>query len=501
VPEPETQPIEIDAPAAPARRRGRLAAVGVVAVVAAGAAAFGISTLGASDGADSPEAAVDAFLAAVDDEDVIGVLEAVDPVERVRLQRAIEGSITETDRGEITADVDLRDVSGAEMEVDGVEHDSEMFTDDLAAVDLTAGRVDAGASIADLPFGRTVTEVLGADPSDPGTAEIDLAGLRVMTVQRDGSWYVSPSYTGAEAIRRAADPEPPLPAFGTFAGPAGADSPEDAVRALAEAIDDVDIDAMVATTSPTLAPVLHDYAPVLVDAAGDTDPESVVLTDLALVSEPRPDGTSIVRVTRFELSIAGSYETITRSLVDGCITTTVDVVDHEGHEGPEGVEVFGYPQSVNSCDTGQGGLGSLWFAGPFGIKGESLSFVTVQENGRWFIDPLDSLAEDLVGSLRDSSTEELHDLVYFWTGAFWMTEPDEFWAACGVERPGPDVGEDAGWNAYDQCVSQLPEDYDGPWGPFGNIAPTGERVTCMVYSEEPAEPATDECAVVGVEGG
>ena len=506
--DPEPPPLQLDEPAAAPPRRSprRLAAVGVAAVLAVGAGAFGISAMNEPDGPESPEAAVEAFFAAVDDEDVIGVLESVEPDERAALRRALEGGIEQTDRAEITQDVDLRDVSGVDLAVSGLAHTTERFTDDVAGVDLTGGTVDAGVALADLPFGRTVSDVLGAGTEDPEAATIDLAGLRVMTVSRGGAWYVSAAYTAAEAIRRDTDPEPALPTFGSFAAGPGADSPEDAVRNLATAIDEVDVAAMIATTSPTRGRVLHDYGPTLVEAVGETDPESTSLTDLTLTAEPEAEGTTVVTVTGYELSFGSYGETITHRLADGCITTTFDYTDDPEYPQPDDL---GYPQPTNSCEVGPMNARSFWFTTPFGVTGETASFVTVEEDGRWYIDPVESLAELLVGSLRESSVDELRDLAHFWTGAVWLTQPDEFWEACGVDRPAPDVGLEVGWDAMYECERQLPADYDGPRGFFtgwyGGPSSIAEGSEAIVMCEPADELSCEneildpsvECAAVG----
>src|SRR5690606_28155848 len=97
----------------------------------------------------------------------------------------------------------------------------------------------------------------------------------------------------------------------------GADSPEAVVRALATAIDDVDIGAMIGLTSPSRARVLHDYGPMLIDIAADTDPDAVSLTDVELTTADGPDGTTLVEVTAYELTVGGDYETVTHRLADG----------------------------------------------------------------------------------------------------------------------------------------------------------------------------------------
>ncbi|HEX2576171.1 MAG TPA: hypothetical protein VHK88_07460, partial [Aquihabitans sp.] len=117
----------------PRRPRRLVAALVALAVVAGG---FGIVALSAGDGADSPEAAVEAMFDAIDQEDVIGVLEALDPTERDILRPAIEETGEEAKRVELASpDLDLREVQGFDLSVVGLTFTTEPLGDGIVAVD------------------------------------------------------------------------------------------------------------------------------------------------------------------------------------------------------------------------------------------------------------------------------------------------------------------------------------------------------------------------------
>lgn len=505
------------------RRPMRLAAVGIASVAVLGAGIFGITTMNDTGGNASPEEAVEQFFDAVDDEDVIGLLESVDPAERTSLRRAVEGALEQTDRGAITDGLDLDGVQGVDLQVREVAHETQRFTDGIAGVDLTAGVIDADFSIDDFAFGRTVRNLLDPDAEDPGAASMDLDGVRVMTVQRDGSWYVSALYTGAEAIRRADDPDSAVPAFGTATTAVGADSPEAAVRDLANAIDRLDVEAMIGLTSPTRAQVLHDYGPRLIDFAEDSDPDAVSVTDVEMATSPGPDGSTLVEVTGYEISFGGEYDTVTHRLEDGCLITSYEYDDpYDGaYQGEEDEYPYPedpwFPSETSTCDGGVGvldGFGMLGF-GIFGVTGDTITFTVVEEGGRWYIDPLDSLAQVLVGSLEAASQDRFDELVAFWTGAWWFSQPEEFWEACGVDRPDATEGFAAGTDAMDRCIGQLPDDYSGPWydsgessGAFGCTMGEGEPCDDEIYDDpigdcyaEADDAAIEACILAEVEAG
>jgi hypothetical protein len=463
--------------AAPRRSKRRLALASVLAVAAVGAGAYGITTMsGTDDGAASPDAAVERFLDAVDQEDVIGVLESVEPGERTALRRAVDGVLATTERAGVTDDVDLGKVRGVDLKVEGVAKHTTDLADDVAAVDLTAGRVTGDASLTDLPIGATLRQVLQDHDTtkvDDDAIDIDLADLRLMTIRTNGRWYVSPLYTGAEAIRRDADPEQAVPKFdGGGITPKGADSPEAAVQALVAATQELDVPAMIATTSPSRARVLYDYAPLLRSEA--TGEPSFTITDLQLATTDGPDGSKIVTTDRYTLSDDSDDDRYRVEWDGRCSITTVtyhdSIVQYDENGPVEGTESeSGEPQTqtFNSCD-------DQTTKGPFGLlfllptSGGALRVSTVEEDGRWYVDPLDSITSTLVGSFDDMPTADLKRMVLMWSGAWWLAESDELWKACGVTKPADDAPIDEGMAALDDCYDHLPDDYAGPIGYWGD---------------------------------
>jgi len=288
-----------------------------------------------------------------------------------------------------------------------------------------------------------------------------------MTVEREGRWYVSPTYTGAEALRRSLDPEPAMPTFAEPLDAIGGDSPEGVVQDLAAAIDDLDLTAMFGLTSPSRARVLHDYAPMLIEAAGELDPDEVALADVELTTAGGPDGTTLVTVTGYELRFTQDDGSTSYRLADGCLTTSWDYADAYADEF-SGDESW-FPEEVSSCEpfdpSNRGYPGFFARGGLFGFGLEAPVFTVVEEDGRWYLDPLDSLGTSIVSMLRDLSTDELQWTVRWWSGAVWLIQPDELWAACGIDRPADGVDRETGEAALDRCIEQLPAEYTGGWYP------------------------------------
>jgi hypothetical protein len=96
-----------------------------------------------------------------------------------------------------------------------------------------------------------------------------------------------------------------------------------------------------------------------------------------------------------------------------------------------------------------------------------LGIVTEQHGGTWFISPTATVVDSVVGALRATTREDARRVVWAYSGRFWLLFPDDFWKACGIERPALDATMEAGDRAANQCIDQLPDDYTGFGGsPF-----------------------------------
>ncbi|QXC63129.1 hypothetical protein KSP35_10285 [Aquihabitans sp. G128] len=496
--------VAIPAPAyvaPPTKRKPRWLATGAVAVLAVAAGAFGISVLSASDGAKTPEGAVHAMFDAIDHEDVIGVLEALDPNERDILRPAIEETGEQAKRVEVASkDLDLHKVRGIDLRVEGLAMTTTELGDGYVAVDLTGGTVSSASDLERLPFGSTITDVLAADEREDGgdldrtdSGTIDLDGVRLVAVRRDGGWHVSALYSIAEQVRRDADPQPEVPDFGNGIAAKGAASPEAAVREALDAAVHLDVRRLIELSPPGEMAVLHDYGPALVAAAEDAKQgafEAPEVKDLELQVADGPDGTKVVSPTSYSVSFGGdeawSFDgrctTYTYSYDDDYASDIEDEGTIPVDDGPQ-TET----QKVCKGDVGAdvGSFLSLPFAQPSG----DLRVVTEQHDGQWFVSPTRSIIESTVGTLKGLDADQVRRTVRWWSGDWWAAEPAGFWKACGVDQPASDASSADGEAAYEKCYEQLPDDYDGPRYGYGFDDGFGSE-------EGPSEVPGEECWTV-----
>jgi hypothetical protein len=235
-------------------RRGRRA--GVIAAVTALIGAGGFTTysfLGASSdgGAATPEEAVTTFVSAVEQEDVLGMIDVTLPEEVNVLRSAVDSATSEAKRIDLLgADFNASGVKGIDISADDLGLETTYLEGGLATVTATSGTVDASFDPNAFPFGEKVRALLG-NSTQAGTASTTLSAsdplALLTTVERDGRWYVSVEYTVAEYVRRAAKWEVPGPLTRT---PVGFDSPEAAVTGFYDRLGSFDIQGAMDTFAP-----------------------------------------------------------------------------------------------------------------------------------------------------------------------------------------------------------------------------------------------------------
>ncbi|MGH9272569.1 MAG: hypothetical protein ACRDZ2_15000 [Ilumatobacteraceae bacterium] len=396
----------------PRGRSGATIAAAIIGVVAlVGAGVFAVTRIASGDddgGADSPEAAGEALLSAVENEDALGVIDVLLPGERETLRGPLIDLVSELRRIEVLSDdADLAAVGGINIELEDEQVAvDETNVDDIVNLQISA-RATASVDGEALPIGDLLL-ANDAEPSDLTTeaGEPEPLDLPLTAVRKDGRWYVSAFYTVAEQIRLGMDDAPEIPAEGIAA--VGGESPEDAMDNMLEGIEALDLQGIIGSLDPQEFEALQRYAPLFIDdAQSELDQADAAIT----IDDP-------------EYSVSGSGAT--RQVGIQYLRMTIDVEDDPGtitlDDGCWIVEAR--EDSINTCEL-SGDLSQLedLFDDPEPVRDlieafqsafddyENPGFTVKEVDGGWYLSPMSTVAEQLLAVLRAVDRAEIEELI------------------------------------------------------------------------------------------
>ena len=405
------------------RARSRVGLVVAVAVLLIAGLAS-ISYVSGGRGSNSPEDAVSALSAAISDEDLLGVLDALAPSERDILRDTVDDVTKELRRLDVVDDdVDLSGVDGVDIDVRDLQLSTRTLGEGVAVVAVN-GNVVYGVTPGELPSGGFLEDSLDPAQADAESGTQAIEGLQLVTIEDGGGWYVSLFYSLADAARRDADL--PVPDFGNGVEADGEGSPEAVIRAMVEAGTSLDVERAIELIDPYEGRVLHDYAPLFLEeakaAASDARDEFEVDVHELDLRTDRDGDEAYVTVTRLEATVGTDDGDVDVEFDGTCATVrTRDGTESSCADEDSVDESFGM------------GLGAL--SGLFDESG-SLRFATVERRGAWYLSPLRTLFDPIVESLRrveKSDLEALGELLFGFVGA---TEQGEIEAIEAIEESG-----------------------------------------------------------------
>ncbi|MCB1001317.1 MAG: hypothetical protein KDB40_18640 [Acidimicrobiales bacterium] len=258
--------------AAASRQDGRhRQTAGIGATVAALVGAIGFTAVALNGagtaGAETPEDAVRSFLEAAEAEDVLGMIDVLDPAEVPALRSAVERGREDAVAGQLVGEeFRLDGVAGVDIEVADLALTTQPVIDGVVVVRPT-GSLSWSFDPTAFPFGDELAPLVTDLTASSGAGEIDdlWSDAMLATIERDGRWYVSAGFTVAELIRSATDAAPP----GAPLVPAGADTPEAAADLFWQRMLDLDLTGAFSLAAPGEGDALLAYGPQVADAASD----------------------------------------------------------------------------------------------------------------------------------------------------------------------------------------------------------------------------------------
>ncbi len=461
----------------PRRRSGGTIAAAVIGVVALlGAGVFAVTRIAGGDdggGADSPQAAGEALLSAVEAEDALGVIDVLLPGERETLRGPLTDLVSELRRIEVLSDTaDLAAVGGIDIELaDEQVAVVETNVEDIVNLAIS-GRASASVDGEALPIGDLLLDN-DANPSDltQEAGEPEPFELPLTAVREDGRWYVSAFYTIAEQIRQDMEDPPEIPAEGIPA--VGGDTPEDAMDNVLDGIEALDLQGVIGSLDPQEFEALQRYAPLFIeDAQAELDQADAAITiDDPEYSVSGSGSTRSVGIDYLRVTIDVEDDPGTITLDGGCWTVaarddtlnTCELVD----DLPQLEEMFDDPQPVQDLIEA--------FQTAFDDY-ENPGFTVKEVDGGWYLSPMTTVADQLLAVLRAVDRDEIEEL----TAAIEDAMESDIELDTGDLVPGEDLLDDYTNPNEDATATTVPSDSVEDDDPTTSVDP-GEE--CFVETE------------------
>lgn len=369
-----------------------LLAAGIIAVVGIGAFVVR-GLLSSSNGASSPQAAVENLTDALNREDPAAAAAAIVPEEVRSLSDVLDA--TEARAQDAGLAPKSSPYAGIDIKVDDLEFEVDELSDDVAKVTVTDGSISYDVQEGKL---SETTRGLAGDSgfADGGTVDVEdfddpSSSWNIdddpylIVVKRDGSWYVSLAYTAAEYYAEAADlPEGDFDADLTETAPA--DDPEKAVRQFAEAVGNIDVDETASLVPNDEWSVLDVYRDAIDETISQAQDDGE-LNDVAF---------SIDDVDLRTTDLAGGAKKV---IIEGASGE----VSWEGYDGQEDRDWDFDGRCLTVDDGGESCIrGESYYGRSLGF--EEAYVVVVPEDGGWVVSPVATvteLAKEVVPKITD----------------------------------------------------------------------------------------------------
>ncbi len=434
----------------------------VLAVGAAGVFAVSNFTRSTAGGSQNPADLGTELLNAIENEDVLGVIDVLAPGEREAFGEPFVELISELQRLDVLADTDLSAIAGLDIEItDEVVRTRTTNVDDIVNISLSA-QVEVTVNGAELPIGDVVTdnmpddmlaELRGTRVTENNELDITLTAVLI-----DGRWYFSLLHTLAELARSGLGDQVGIPVEGI--GFDGAESPEAAVDQILDRIEALDLTGIIRSLDPSEAAALQRYAPLLLDDAEAelaAAPIEWKITERSVRIEGSGDRrTAFVDALGIEGTLDGSPFSF--SFHDRCFAAEFDGERIEQCANVGSVsdldDVFGDAREVQHLiEVVQAAFADVE---PVGLELRS-------RDGEWFVSPIASFTDAMLKMLRALDRPELDGIIEAVEPAFesvadgFFGAGDDFFGSSGADlavpiEPGsaPDPGEppsddDFGW--------------------------------------------------------
>ncbi|TCO53445.1 flagellar basal body protein FliL [Actinocrispum wychmicini] len=406
------QPVGYGYPQPPKRKRTGVivAVIAAVALVAGGVVTFvALNQTSVNEGSANPQDAALKLVSAVGNADVAGLLTSLPPAESALLRDLNSQATEEFKRLDVfKKDADPDKVAGLGLKADNLKFDDaqrQEVNDHLAINMLVDGQLTMNSDMRQLPFTQKFIDLAFPDGMPAATRKpetVDIGKqvrkshkpIRIATVKVDGQWYPSIFYTVADYALQGAKkswPKQSVPAK-------GADSPGNAVRAMADAALNADLERVIELAPPDELGALHDAGPVLLQAVtGKLKPTGAKITQLQTDTNSVTGGT---KVTLKELTIEADGDSVHIVKKGDCYSATADGETHDMCPADAAKEM-----GVSSRMPARARQAITHLME--GLFKNGLGVVTTKVDGKWYVSPGRSVFEIVLTALRSLQPQDI----------------------------------------------------------------------------------------------
>jgi hypothetical protein len=402
-------------PQPPKRKRTGLivgSAVAALALVAgAVVAVVALNQASVNEGSPNPQDAAMKLVSAVGSADVAGLLTSLPPAESDLLRDLNSQATEELKRLDVyKKDADPDKVNGVDVKTSNLKFDDtkkQEINDHLTVNMLVDGTVEVNSDLSQLPLTDKFMDLAFPDGANgrSQTKKLDIGKqvqksrqpIRIATVKVDGEWYPSLFYTIADYALLDAKKQWPKKSVAAN----GAGSPGDAVRGLADAALNADLERVIELMPPDELGALHDAGPVLIQAiAGKSKPTGAKITKLETDTSSVTGGT---KVTLKELEVEADGERVHVVRKGDCYEGTADGKTEKLCASDASKEIGGSRMSSGAKQA----LTHL----TEGLFKNGLGVVTTQVDGKWYVSPGRSFFELALTALRSLQPQDIDALI------------------------------------------------------------------------------------------
>ncbi|NNE97014.1 MAG: hypothetical protein HKN24_13390 [Acidimicrobiales bacterium] len=400
---------------------GRLAVGGLVAVLGLGGAYAARSAMNGPAGPASSDEAVTLFFEALDNDDLVGLVEVIHPAERESIAEPMFAMLDHSKRLEIMAETADGAPPMIDFEVDGLTYSVEATGPRLHYVTTTGGTVTTPDDVA-FPagplFDRFDIDVEDSVGDSVTTEDLGENPMKMAVVEEDGSWYVSVWYSVAEDARREA--EKAFPGVGSGPAPVGAASPDAVLEDMLKAMADLDAEGVLTLLDPEEAGALYDYhslymgpineglAEMEAEAEAADAEWSLDSIDFEAVES---NGRQIARFVSMEASFSvtewdGTVISGSIKMSDGCAVVAVaeETIDScEAETDERAAEIKRIQDGLLEIAD----LSSVTLDAFDRLSAVETGFTVVERNGRWYLSLMPTVLESVNDHLAVLQPEDL----------------------------------------------------------------------------------------------